>query len=132
MDDQSNRSLARSEFFNFFQIRGLDSPYTLRMCAGVTETSGRRATGFIVESLDGTTSVMLPTLIECNHMPDNRSEIPTPAAAQHHPHLKSIAHKIPHLDPETQILLLLGRDILQVHKVREHRNGPPNAPTLRD
>ncbi|KAJ8349415.1 hypothetical protein SKAU_G00245450 [Synaphobranchus kaupii] len=71
---------------------------------------------------------MLPTLIECNHMPDDRSEIPTPVAAQHHTHLKSIAHKIPQLDPEAQILLLLGRDILQVHKVREQRNGPHSAP----
>lgn len=128
LDDQSNKSLARSEFFNLFQIKGEESPYTLRTCAGTTETSGRRAAAFMVESLDGTTKVMLPTLIECNHMPDDRSEIPTPAAAQHHAHLKSIACKIPHLDPEAQILLLLGRDILQVHKVREHRNGPPNAP----
>lgn len=78
LDDQSSRSLARSEFFNLFQISGSDSPYTLRTCAGVTETPGRRATGFMVESLDGTTSVMLPTLIECNHMPDDRSEISTP------------------------------------------------------
>ncbi|KAJ8346667.1 hypothetical protein SKAU_G00280680 [Synaphobranchus kaupii] len=106
LDNQSNRSLARSKFFNLFQIRGSDSPYTLRTCAGVTETSGRRATGFMAESLDG--SVMLPTLIECNHMPDDRLEIPTPVAAQHHIHLKSIAHRIPlpHLDPEAQILLL--------------------------
>ncbi|XP_077369860.1 uncharacterized protein LOC144014155 [Festucalex cinctus] len=128
LDDQSNKSLVRSEFFNLFQIEGMDSPYTLRTCAGTTETSGRRATGFMVESLDGMTKVALPTLIECNHMPDDRSEIPTPAAAQHHAHLRSIAHKIPCLDPDAQILLLLGRDILQVHKVREHRNGPPNAP----
>ncbi|KAI3358292.1 hypothetical protein L3Q82_014670, partial [Scortum barcoo] len=128
LDDQSNRSLARSEFFDLFQIKGTDSPYTLRTCAGVTETSGRRATGFVAESLDGKTSVMLPTLIECNHMPDDRTEIPTPEVAQHHSHLKSIAHMIPRLDPEAQILILLGRDVLQVHKVREQRNGPHSAP----
>lgn len=54
-------------------------------------------------------------------MPDDRSEIPTPEVAQHHSHLKSIAHLIPHLDPEAQILIFLGRDVLQVHKVREQR-----------
>lgn len=128
LDDQSNRSLARSEFFDLFQIEGSTSPYILRTCSGVTEACGRRATRFMVESLDETTSVMLPTLIECNHMPNDRTEIPTPAAAQHYTHLKSIAHKIPQLDLEAQILLLLGRDILQVHKVREQRNGPPRAP----
>ncbi|XP_058881751.1 uncharacterized protein LOC131737334 [Acipenser ruthenus] len=128
LDDQSNKSLARSEFFDLFNLEGTDSPYTLRTCSGVTETSGRRATGFLAESLDGGTSVLLPTLIECNHMPDDRSEIPTPEAAKHHSHMKSIAHLIPALDPNAQILLLLGRDILQVHKVREQRNGPHNAP----
>ena len=92
------------------------------------ETAGRRATGFIVESLDGVTKVKLPTLIECNNMPDDRNEIPTPEAAQLHAHLKPIAHRIPPLDPEAHILLLLGRDILQIHKVREQRNGPNNTP----
>lgn len=72
--------------------------------------------------------VKLPTLIECNNMPCDRAEIPTPDAAQWHTHLKPIGHCIPPLDPEAQILLLLGRDILQVHKVQEQRNGPNNAP----
>ena len=55
-------------------------------------------------------------------MPNDQSEILTPAATQHHTPLKSITHRIPHLDPEA--LLLLGRDILLVHKVREQPNGP--------
>lgn len=61
-------------------------------------------------------------------MPDDRSEIRTPEAARHHSHLNSIAHLIPPLNPEAQILLLLGSDVLQVHKVRDQRNGPKNAP----
>ena len=128
LDDQSNRSLARTEFFDLLNIEGEHSAYTLRTCAGVTETTGRRATGFIVESIDGVTKVKLPTLIECNNMPDDRAEIPTPESAQWHTHLRPIAHCIPPLDPKAQILLLLGRDILQVHKVREQRNGPSNTP----
>lgn len=90
--------------------------------------SGRRWTGFFAQTLDGHFSVHLPTLIECAHIPDDSSEIPTPEAAKHHPHLEYIAHFIPDLDPDAQILLLLGRDILHVHKVREQRNGPHNAP----
>ena len=53
-------------------------------------------------------------------MPDDRSELLTPEAAEHHSHLKPIAHMIPELDPDAQILLLLGWDILQVHKARDH------------
>lgn len=128
LDDQSNRSLARSEFFDLFGLKGTDALYTLRTCAGLTEMSGRRATSFIAQPLDGSLSINLPTLIECNYIPEDRSEIPTPEVAKHHTHLNSIAKHIPPLDPEAQILLLLGRDVLQVHKVRDQRNGPNNAP----
>ena len=113
LDEQSNRSLAKSVFFDVFNIEGTNTPYTLRTCAGISETSGRTAVGFQIESLDGIVSVPLPTLIECDHMPDDCSEIPTPAAAWHFEHLKPIAHEIPSIDPHAQILLLLGRDIHQ-------------------
>ncbi|KAK7940028.1 hypothetical protein WMY93_003354 [Mugilogobius chulae] len=80
------------------------------------------------KSLDGKISVHLPTLIECDMLPDDRSEIPTPDVTKHHDHLKPLVNKIPALDPNAEILVLLGRDIPQVHKVREHYNGPNDAP----
>ncbi|KAI4897604.1 hypothetical protein NFI96_009502 [Prochilodus magdalenae] len=100
LDDQSNRSLARSSVFEMFNIADNTSPYTLKTCAGVSEAVGRRARGFIMESADEKTSLALPTLIECDQIPDNRAEIPTPAAVKYHPHLKSLISKIPPLDPE--------------------------------
>ena len=128
LDDQSNRSLARSEFFDLFGLEGTESLYTLRTCAGLTEMSGRRATNFDAKTLDGSFGINLPTLIECNYIPEDRTEIPTPEVAKFHTHLNAVAKHIPLLDPEAQILLLLGRDVLQVHKVREQRNGPNSAP----
>lgn len=128
LDEQSNRSLARSQFFELFQIQGASHPYTLKTCAGLTGVSGRRAHGFVVESVNEKLSLPLPTLLECNDIPNNRSEIPTPQAACHHSHLQRIADKIPPLDPDAHILLLLGRDMLRVHKVREQINGPGNSP----
>lgn len=128
LDDQSNVSLARTEFFDVFNVQGMPAPYVLRTCAGVVDVSGKRAQGFIVESLDGKTSIPLPTLTECNQLPNNREEIPTPEAAYHHSHMRAIANELPALDDNADILLLLGRDILQVHKVREQFNGPYDAP----
>lgn len=128
LDDQSKRSLAWSEFLDLFDLEGSDSPYPLRTSAGVTEMSGRRGIGFIAQPLDGSLSVPLPTLAKCNHMLDDRSEIPTPEAAKHYSHLKPISHIIPELDKHAQILLLLGQYVLQVHKVRDQCNGPNNAP----
>ncbi len=48
--------------------------------------------------------------------------------ARHHPHLKAVGDEIPAVEPCAAILLLLGRDILRVHKVLEQRSGPHNAP----
>ncbi|KAG8137769.1 hypothetical protein E2320_003720, partial [Naja naja] len=65
---------------------------------------GRRASGYQVESVDGKTCLTLPTLIECNQIPDHRSEIPMPDAVIHHPYLNHLAHLIPELNPQAQIL----------------------------
>lgn len=73
-------------------------------------------------------SFPLPTLIECNAIPNNREEIPTAEAALYHRHLKAIATEIPPLDPSADILLLIGRNLLRVHKVQEQINGRHNDP----
>lgn len=84
--------------------------------AGLKETPGRRASGYIVESLDNNISLHIPTLLECNQIPNIRCEIPTPDAASHFSHLRDIAHEIPALALDADILLL-GRDLIRVHKV---------------
>lgn len=48
-----------------FNVVDNAAPYTLRMCAGVTEAEGRRAGGFMVESFDEKPCLALPSLIEC-------------------------------------------------------------------
>jgi len=78
--------------------------------------------------LDGTCTLTLPVLTECNAIPDSREEIPTPNVARALPHLLPIANKIPELCQEAEILLLLGRDAPLLHKIHESRNGPENAP----
>ncbi|XP_057699895.1 uncharacterized protein LOC130920590 [Corythoichthys intestinalis] len=128
MDEQSNQSLARSDFFDIFRVYGSREIYTLKTCSGVMEVSGRKAKDFIIESIDGRVKVPLPPMLECDMIPEDRSEIPAPEVTQHYPHLKALSHKISPVDPNAQILLLLGRDILRLHKVREQCNGPSNAP----
>ncbi|CAG2217796.1 unnamed protein product [Mytilus edulis] len=57
LDDQSNRSLAGPELFSLLHLKGNSSEYKLTSCAGTMNTFGRRATGLIIESLDGSTSL---------------------------------------------------------------------------
>lgn len=95
MVEQSNRSLAKLAFFNTFNI-SMDNlaPYTFMTYTGVSETAGHKGRNFIIKSADGHCSLHLTTLIDCNTLPDNRSEIPTPDVAQNHTHLKCITAKI--------------------------------------
>ena len=58
--------------------------------------------------MDGKLQLPLPTLIECDIVPDDRSEIPSPDVAEQHSHLQLVANKIPAVDPDTPILMLLG------------------------
>ena len=51
VDNQSNRSLAKSELFNKLNVTGQTFKYTLQTCAGQKEVEGRRARGVVVESL---------------------------------------------------------------------------------
>lgn len=128
LEDQSNRSLARPEFFNHFGLYEKPSPYTLKTCSGVMETTGWRAAKFVVESCDGKIKIKLPTLIDCKMIPDDRDEIPTPQIARYFSHLRHLTNKIPPLNKNAQIYILLGRDILRVHKVRQQCNGNQDDP----
>ncbi|XP_021358095.1 uncharacterized protein LOC110453467 [Mizuhopecten yessoensis] len=128
IDDQSNRSLARSEFFQHFNENSGETEYILSSCAGTVTTSGRRATGYTIQSLDQTCSLRCPTLIECDEIPNERQEIPTPAVARHHKHLNDIEQFIPEYDPEAQILLLIGRDMIAAHHILDQRIGSDDEP----
>lgn len=128
IDDQSNRSLVKSELLDTLQFRGGLVNYVLTSCAGSLPTKGRRATGLIVQSLDGSIYLKLPTLIKCNSVPDNSSEIPTPDVARSYPHLLDIARFISDLDDSSDTLLLIGRGLLQAHHVLDQRLDRDSIP----
>ena len=70
----------------------------------------------------------MPTLTECDTIPQDKREIPTPSMAKRFPHLTAIASEIPPLDETAKVHLLIGRDAPELLKVRESRNGLRGAP----
>lgn len=128
VDDQSNRSLVRSGFFDLFGIEGDTLEYKLSSCSGLSTAYGRRARGFVVESLDRKVSFQLPTLIECDQIPGVRDEIPTPEVASLYRHLEDISYLIPPIDNQADMLILIGRDLPEIHHVMDQRIGPKNTP----
>ncbi|XP_043942911.1 zinc finger protein 850-like [Protopterus annectens] len=127
LDDQSNRSLQVQNFLTSSTLTVNHTSYTWQTCAGQVETSGTTAYGFMIVPIYRNTQFPLSTLTECDQLPDNREEIPTPEAACHQFHLKCIADCIPPLDKCAKILILLGRDIPRVHKVHKECNGLNDA-----
>ena len=119
VDDQSNPSIISTELADKLNMEGPDWKYYLSTCGGDREVRyGWRITGLIIRSIHGRTS-RLPTLTECDGIPQEKKEIPTPEIAREHPHLRSIAEEIPPLNKEAKIQLL---------KVRAFKNGPQGAP----
>ena len=123
IDDQSNKSLATSAFFETFNEHGPETEYVMNSCAGKVTTSGRLASNYVVESLDGNYKYQLPTLIECNDIPSNKDEIASPIVALQYTHLADIASYIPEIDNQANIDLLIGRDLVGVHHVLDHRKS---------
>lgn len=130
IDDQSNKSLAKTEFFDTFKNEYSLVPYQLSSCAGVLQTVGRRSKpgSLTISSIDDTCSFDLPSLTECNEIPNNKEEIPTPKVVRHLSHLHDIADYIPEMVQSSEILLLIGRDLIEVHHVLEQRTGPRGSP----
>lgn len=80
LHEQSNKSLATSEFFHPFNITTSSNPYTMQICSVVAITMGRRATNFMIESQD--VKIQLPlNIIEHDMITEDRREIPSPEVA---------------------------------------------------
>ena len=107
IDDQSNTSLITSDLADELGATGPEEKYYPTTCSGEKEAKyGRRVTGVVLNSLNGTESE-LPTLIECNSIPRDKHEIPTSEMARRFPHLNDIANQIPQLNENAKSICLL-------------------------
>ncbi|XP_052694839.1 uncharacterized protein LOC128173163 [Crassostrea angulata] len=128
LDDQSNKTLAKKELFDLLNINTETIPYLMTSCSGQVTTFGRTASGLYIESARGETRLPLPCTLECDEIPNNYQEIPTPDVALQHKHMRDIAGDILPIDASRKILLLIGRDLPQVHHVLEQRIGRDHEP----
>lgn len=127
IDDQSNASLISPDLANQLKIEGPGEKYFLSTCSGTKVIKyGRRVPGLTLTA-NGKIS-KLPTLIECDNIPQDKNEIPTPEIARRFEHLKEIAHEIPALDAQAKVQILIGRDAPEQLKIRASKNGPKGAP----
>ncbi|CAB4017795.1 Hypothetical predicted protein [Paramuricea clavata] len=128
MDDQRNASMISPELADLLDIDSPKQKYLLTTCSGAKETKyGRRVSGLFVKAMCGRIA-KLPNLVECEHVPQDKTEIPTPTTTKHYPHLEEVSKEIPPLDQEAKIGILIGREAPELLKVRAFKNGPKEAP----
>jgi hypothetical protein len=128
VDEQSNASMITPDLANKLGINSKKEKYFLSTCSVSKEVKyGRRVPGVIAMSVDGKSS-KLPTLIECNHIPQDKREIPTPELVSRFAHLQELAKEIPPFDSKAEISILIGCDAPELLKVREFRNGRRGTP----
>ena len=128
IDDQSNRTLVSSKILNFFDENGPEIEYSMASCAGGAIKRGRCASDYIVESYDEECMLNLPTMIECDDIPNERSEIPTPDIGKNYPHLEEACKHLYPLQKNAEILLLIGRDLPEAHHVHTQFIGNTSTP----
>ncbi|XP_028407838.1 uncharacterized protein LOC114530418 [Dendronephthya gigantea] len=128
IDEQSNASLIAPKLVDDLGLEGPKEKYCLTTCSSSKETHyGRRVSGLTITSSDGVL-MKLPTLVECDNIPSDKREIPIPEQVKRYGHLREVADKLPPLNSEAEVQLLIGRDAPEIMKVREVRNGPKGAP----
>ncbi|XP_039193846.1 uncharacterized protein LOC120305702 [Crotalus tigris] len=124
----STHSIARSAVFDLFDVPSEEMPYTLLTYTGSLRTVGRVIAGLCIESLDGSSRFPLPPLLEWDNIPIDHSQIGTRETARAIPHLRHMADLFPPLDPEAEILLLLGQDAPLLLGCERRIRGPPDTP----
>ena len=128
IDEQSNSSLVSSELSDNLGIDTQPTQYFLSTCNGKEqEKYGWRVGKIVIQSLDGV-QAELPTLVECDSVPQDKREILTPEMARRFNHLREIAEEIPPLDQNAGIHILIGCDAPELLKVRAFKNGATGTP----
>ena len=128
IDDQSNASMVSPHLADEFRENGPKEKFLLSTSSAAKELKyGRCVSGLVVRSIGGE-QFKLPTLVECDYIPRDKSEIPSPEIAREFPHLKEIADQTPPLDPNANIEILIGCDAPELLKIRASRNGLKGAP----
>ncbi|XP_021346186.1 uncharacterized protein LOC110445733 [Mizuhopecten yessoensis] len=128
IDDQSNQSLGTSSLFDYFDECSTDVSYTLVSCSGAAAAAGSVCTGNKVQSLDNSCELGITSLLECNDIPSDRSDIPSPDVARQFPHLSRIVPLIPPVIKDADMELLLGRDVIRAHVVEDQVVGEEDQP----
>ena len=109
-------------------IEGVETELTLSTMSGKEVISVSRIDGLVAERHDRRAKVDLPKTYAKESIPCRGNQIPTAEMAHKWPHLKKIKDKIPKLDADIEIGLLIGCNCPRTIKPKELITGKSEDP----
>ena len=128
LDDASDTTFVTTKVQQALGIEGVETELTLSTMSGKEVISVSRIDGLVAERHDRRAKVDLPKTYAKESIPCRGNQIPTAEMAHKWPHLKKIKDKIPKLDADIEIGLLIGCNCPRTIKPKELITGKSEDP----
>ena len=128
LDPQSDGTFITESICDQIKAPGVETTLELSTITGRTEVKAKAVTGLVIEALDASNEISLPTTYTREDMPVDRQLIPRRETAAKWPHLREVTECIPPYYPDASIGLLIGLNCSQAIKPKELVTGDDNAP----
>ena len=128
LDDASDTTFVTTKVQEVLGLKGVDTELTLSTMSGKEVISVSRIDGLVAERLDRRAKVELPKSYTRESIPCRENQIPTPEMADRWSHLKKIKDKIPKLEADIEIGLLIGCNCPKAIKPKEIITGRSEDP----
>ena len=128
LDDASDTTFVTDKVKSELGVEGIDTSLNLSTMHGRKVIPVTQIDRLIVERPDRCAQVDLPKAYARDVIPSRKDQIPTPAVADKWQHLKKIRDKIPPLDVNLDVGILLGSNCLKAIKSKELIAGRSEDP----
>ena len=112
IDEQSNRTLVDDRVLKFFGKEFPTTEYCMKVAVQDCEfnKSGKLVSGLSVRGKFEDEIIPLPEALSCQDIADTTSGVASPRLVRTNEAISKYAHRFPEVEPQTPVLLLIGRD----------------------
>ena len=128
LDDGSDSTFVKNSTLKALGVEGPEISLRLNTMHGRAEIPAKRIEGLVVQRFDEGTTVVLPRAYSRDSIPSRKDQIPTSETAKKWPHLKGIEDKIPPLQNNVDVGILIGCNCPRALKPQEVILGEDDDP----
>ena len=112
LDEQSNTTIVDEKVVQYFGQKFPSQEISMKFASQDYEQtiSSKLVTGLQIKGVLTNEVIDIPRAVSCPNISDTTYEVATPDIVRKHPHLAHYAEHFPEFDPNTEVLILIGRD----------------------